>query len=300
MMGQSDNELVKEIIYGNQSAMELLVKRHYSMVQSFVYRLTEDYTLSYDITQEIFIKMMKGISRYDYNRGLFKPWILKIASNHCKDYFRTSTYKHQSEISNIDEIDIKSDENIIDILEHKEDRRIVKSAVDSLPTLQREAIILKYYHNFKIKEISSITGDAENTIKSRLFSGIKNLKNILEVKIMKKTDMRDDDYFDNEISEFLNLYTTEKVPEEMIDITIDSLRQYMPPKKEKNTLLTLISNELTYINKSYFIAATILVIISLAFSIECNINQYKTLMIISPLPMILGMFQIVKSTRNNM
>lgn len=117
---------------------------------------------------------------------------------------------------------------------------------------------------------------------------------------MKKTDMRDDDYFDNEISEFLNLYTTEKVPEEMIDITIDSLRQYMPPKKEKNTLLTLISNELTYINKSYFIAATILVIISLAFSIECNINQYKTLMIISPLPMILGMFQIVKSTRNNM
>lgn len=117
---------------------------------------------------------------------------------------------------------------------------------------------------------------------------------------MKKIDMLDDDYFDNEISEFLNSYTAEKVPEEMIDSTIDSLRKYMPPKKTKNLMVTLIKNEVTYINKSYFIAATILVAISLAFSMQYNLNLYSTLMIISPMPMILGMFQIVKSTQNNM
>ena len=117
---------------------------------------------------------------------------------------------------------------------------------------------------------------------------------------MKKIDMLDDDYFDNEISEFLNSYTAEKVPEEMIDSTIDSLRKYMPPKKTKNLMVTLIKNEVTYINKSYFIAATIFVAISLAFSMQYNLNLYSTLMIISPMPMILGMFQIVKSTQNNM
>lgn len=185
-VGQSDNELIKEIIYGNESAMELLVKRHYSMVHSFVYRLTGDYNLSYDLTQEIFIKMMKSINRYDYKKGNFKSWILKISSNHCRDYFRTSTYKQRNEFSDINEIEIKSNENIIDLLEIKEDRILVKSAIDNLPTLQREAIILKYYHDLKIKEISNITGDMENTIKSRLFNGIKNLKKYLGGGIHEK------------------------------------------------------------------------------------------------------------------
>ena len=48
-----------------------------------------------------------------------------------------------------------------------------------MPNLQREAILLKYYNDLKIKEISNITGDNENTIKSRLFNGIRNLKKLL-------------------------------------------------------------------------------------------------------------------------
>jgi len=55
----------------------------------------------------------------------------------------------------------------------------IKEAIENLPTLQREAIFLKYYNDLKIKEISNITGDNENTIKSRLFNGIKNLKKLL-------------------------------------------------------------------------------------------------------------------------
>lgn len=178
-MGQSDNQLVNEILNGNEAAMELLVKRHYNMIQSFIYRLTGDYNLSYDLTQEIFIKMMKNLNRYDYKKGDFKPWILKVASNYCKDYFRSSQYKQRRENCSIEECEIKSEENIIDILEIKEERKIIKVAVDNLPTLQREAVILKYYHDLKIKEISNITGDKENTIKSRLFNGIQNLKKCL-------------------------------------------------------------------------------------------------------------------------
>ena len=73
----------------------------------------------------------------------------------------------------------KNTENIIEIFELNEKRRTIKNAVDKLPNLQREAIILKYYHDLKIKEISNITGHNENTVKSRLFNGIKNLKKII-------------------------------------------------------------------------------------------------------------------------
>lgn len=157
-MSQSSESLVKEILKGNEVAMELLVKRNYNMVQSFVYRYIGDYNLSYDMTQEVFIKMIKNINKFKFESASFESWLLKIASNHCKDYFKSTSCRERSKSSNIDELDIKNTENIIDIFELNEKRRTIKNAVDKLPNLQREAIILKYYHDLKIKEISNITG----------------------------------------------------------------------------------------------------------------------------------------------
>lgn len=178
-MGQSSEKLVKEILKGNESAMELLVKRHYDMVQKFIYRFIGDYNLSYDMTQEVFIKMMKNIHRFKFEEGSFESWLLKIASNHCKDYFKSNSYKQRTESSNVENLELSNNEIIIDILEKNEKRKVIKKAVDELPMLQREAVILKYYHDLKIKEISSLTGNNENTVKSRLFNGIKNLKKLI-------------------------------------------------------------------------------------------------------------------------
>ena len=63
-MAQTDEKLIRQILKGNESAMEILVKRHYDLVHSYIYRTTNDYNISYDITQEVFIKMMKNINKY--------------------------------------------------------------------------------------------------------------------------------------------------------------------------------------------------------------------------------------------
>lgn len=189
-MGESSEALVKEILKGNSAAMELIVRQHYKMVQTFVYRLTGDYNLSYDITQEVFIKMMKNLNRFKFENCNFKSWLLKIASNTCKDYFKSNTYKQRNETSNIDDVKLEDDKNVIDILEKNEKRKVVKEAVESLPENQREAVILKYYHDMKIKEIASITGQNENTVKSRLFSGMKNLKKFFGGETYEKKSFR--------------------------------------------------------------------------------------------------------------
>lgn len=178
-MSEREDILVKEILKGNNAAMELLVRQNYSMVQSFIYRLIGDYNLSYDITQEVFIKMMKNLKRFKIENCNFKSWILKIASNTCKDYFKSNAYKQRNETKDIDDLNIKDDKNVIDILEKNEKRKAVKEAVMSLSENQREAVILKYYHDLKIKEIACVTGQNENTVKSRLFNGMKNLKKII-------------------------------------------------------------------------------------------------------------------------
>lgn len=178
-MAQTDEKLIKEILRGNESAMEILVKRHYDLVHSYVYRITNDYNTSYDITQEVFIKMMKNIDKYNLESAKFKNWLLKIAVNTTKDYFKSKIYKQRSENCDIENHQIEDKSNVIDIISKKEEAIKIKEAVENLPKLQREAILLKYYNDLKIKDISAITGDNENTIKSRLYNGIKNLKKLL-------------------------------------------------------------------------------------------------------------------------
>lgn len=178
-MAQTDEKLIKEILKGNESAMEILVKRHYDLVHSYIYRSTSDYNIAYDITQDVFIKIMKNIDKYNLENGKFQSWLLKIAVNTTKDYFRSKTYKQRIENYDIENHQIQDSSNVIDIISKKEEAIKIKEAVEKLPSLQREAILLKYYNDLKIKEISSITGDNENTIKSRLFNGIKNLKKLL-------------------------------------------------------------------------------------------------------------------------
>lgn len=178
-MAQTDEKLIKEILKGNESAMEILVKRHYDLVHSYIYRTTDDYNTSYDITQEVFIKMMKNIDKYNLENGKFKNWVLKIAVNTTKDYFKSKTYKQRSENCDIENQQIEDKSNVIDIISKKEEAVKIKEAVENLPKLQRDAIFLKYYNDLKIKEISTITGDNENTVKSRLYNGIKNLKKLL-------------------------------------------------------------------------------------------------------------------------
>lgn len=159
--------------------MEVLVKKHYKNIFAYVYRKLADYHLAYDLTQEVFIKMMKSIATYKA-KGKFEHWLLTIAVNHCRDYFRSSTYKHRSKEQEIF-YQIKDDsENVWDLLSKKIDSEKVKEALQTLPDYQKEAIILRFYHDLKIKEIAHITKSKEATVKSRLRQGIGKLKELLQ------------------------------------------------------------------------------------------------------------------------
>lgn len=56
-----DEQLIDEILEGSASSMEILARKYYPMVFAFVYRHVGDKELACDLTQDIFIKMMKKI-----------------------------------------------------------------------------------------------------------------------------------------------------------------------------------------------------------------------------------------------
>lgn len=175
----TDQELIDEIKSGSQAAMEVLVKRHYKNIFAYIYRKLGDYHLSYDLTQDVFIKMLKSINNYK-PRGEFKHWLLTIAVNQCRDYFRSSKFKEKSQEQELGDWIKDERENVWDLISKKVDSERIRNALQQLPDYQQEAIILRFYHDLKIKEIASITNSKESTVKSRLKQGTDKLRRILE------------------------------------------------------------------------------------------------------------------------
>lgn len=171
----TDQKLVKEIQSGSQSAMDVLVKRHYKLVYSYVYRKTSDKEIAYDLTQEIFIKMLKKIDSYSAT-GEFKNWLLTMTVNHCRDYYRSKAFKEASNSNEYEDKMFRERDDVTYIFDKNETRKEIKDALSTLPAMQREAIILKYFHDLKINEIAKATSATDSTVKSRLRQGMEKLK----------------------------------------------------------------------------------------------------------------------------
>lgn len=177
---QNEGELIGEILSGSQAAVEVLVNRYYKGIFSYIYRSTGQYHTSYDLTQEVFIKMMGALNRFDRRSGNFKNWIYKIALNVIRDYFKGRGYREYKEAVEIDEERSDEDSNVVEIISRMSQREEIKKAITELPEFQRDAIILRFYHDMKIKDIAAVMDTTESTVKSRLRQGIDKLKNILK------------------------------------------------------------------------------------------------------------------------
>lgn len=168
-----EQALIKKVQSGDEEAMNSLISGYYQSIFAFFYKNTGNYHQSKDLTQEVFIKMIAGISKYR-PKSTFKNWLFTIASNHLKNYYRTLS-RHPEWIEIKDEY-IKTTNDIANIVLEND----IKVALRHLPPEQRETVILRYYNDFSIKEISKITGAKETTVKARIRYGLEKLKIELE------------------------------------------------------------------------------------------------------------------------
>ena len=101
--------------------------------------------------------------------------MLKVALNRCRDLWRGSWARRVVLGSPVFELIPAPDDS-----ERRDEEDALMKAIHQLPASFREVILLHYYQNYGITEISTITGLPEGTISSRLSRGRKKLENILQ------------------------------------------------------------------------------------------------------------------------
>lgn len=186
----SDNELVRLYMNGSEESLSILVKRHKRRIYSYIYLITRNKSLTEDIFQETFFKVIQTLKRGQYNEeGKFLPWLLRIAKNLIIDHFR--------KIKKMPGVSIVTNEegeeiNIFDIIpeeistsyseETLQFKQMIRSVLCELPPDQREVVIMRTYYDMSFKEISEITNVSINTSLGRMRYALINLKKMLEEK----------------------------------------------------------------------------------------------------------------------
>lgn len=165
-----EKELVYRAKLGDKEALNEIIEIYYDEIYKFLYRRMGNKAAAEDVTQDTFIKFIKNLPYYKEKNKL-KSLLFTIAINTSNDFFRR--YKQDLSFLTLDNIgeEITEDETL-----QKEETLIVRQAVLSLPDVQRDVIILRFYHDLKIKEIASVQKVPVPTVKTRLRRALKALK----------------------------------------------------------------------------------------------------------------------------
>lgn len=181
-----DYLLIQRIKAGDDAAWEILVDQYYDNIYSYCLRCCYgNQALAADLAQDTFLKLIENIHRYRFT-GKFYNYLFTIAINTCRNYFN----KKQLNQLSLEEYDreLTVTDRPFRSLEQEAENHRLQSALDSLSKEQKEAILLKFYHHFKVKDIAKVTGVSTATAQSRIQQGIKKM-----AKELKREEL---DYFE--------------------------------------------------------------------------------------------------------
>lgn len=166
------------------AAVEWLMQEYGTRVLHLAYFYLKDRHLAEDVAQEVFIKAYRN---WDSFRGESSPytWLHRIAVNLCRDKARSAWWRRLLPSEDLrtggrQELDLFSpgadpEESAI----RSDQQSFVLQHVLALPQPYREVIFLYYYEDLSTAEIAALTGQNENTIKTRLFRARASLKKML-------------------------------------------------------------------------------------------------------------------------
>lgn len=191
MKNASDEALIELYRGGDINAMGEIINRYYKSLKTFVYAKTRNHSLTEDILQETFIKVVIVLREKNSNyseQGKLYYWIKRIADNLIIDHSRNTTKRHSVLIA---ECDLEDFENLLESTGENHtsvEDKLVKSQIyedlykliKSLPENQQEIIRLHFFYGLSYKEIADETDNNINTALGRTRYALKNLRRMIK------------------------------------------------------------------------------------------------------------------------
>jgi RNA polymerase sigma-70 factor, ECF subfamily len=184
--------LVEELCAGSEDAFAWLIARYHQPIYSLLARTVRDPADAADLTQEVFVKVFRGIRGF-HGESSLRTWIYRIALREASNQRRWWIRHRQQEIPIEQEMSdgdsgrpvllkdmlVDPAESPYDQAVHEENRERVEWALRQVPEPFRTALVLRDIEGFMYEEVASMMGVNLGTVKSRLVRGRACLKALL-------------------------------------------------------------------------------------------------------------------------
>ena len=178
----SDTELVRRIKNADETALSELYQRFARPCYSLAHRICADDKLAEDVVQEVFLTLWRNPARFDPARGAFATWLLTVTHHRAVDAVRKESALRRRTVA-VPEAGENWSPTPVAGADQAAMARIaagqVRTALHRLPFTQRQVLALAYFGGHTQSEISALTGVPLGTVKSRMFTAVRRLRELL-------------------------------------------------------------------------------------------------------------------------
>jgi RNA polymerase sigma-70 factor (ECF subfamily) len=184
---ESDELLLTRLRDGERDVFGILVRRYERELFGYLRRYLGDDDLADDVFQNTFVQVFLKIHQYEPGRAA-RPWLYAIATNQAIDALRRrnrrfadrpsdtlATADEDGEPRAFFELLPSAEDAPPEAAERAEQRERVRAAVDRLPELLRQAVLLVYFQGLKYQDAAEVLGIPVGTVKSRLHAALTKL-----------------------------------------------------------------------------------------------------------------------------
>ncbi len=174
-----DAALMAAVAGRNEAALQEIYRRYGNVVLGLAARILGDTGLAEDVTQEVFVQLWRTADRYDASRGKLRTMLLTQTHGKCVDVIRSRNARSAREDRvHSGERDAAPDAVDAELMAITE-TELIRSAVERLPTEERTPIELAYFGGNTYRQVATILGLPEGTVKARIRSGLRRLHGLL-------------------------------------------------------------------------------------------------------------------------
>jgi RNA polymerase sigma-70 factor (ECF subfamily) len=174
----TDADLLSRACRGDEDAFADIYQRHRDAVFRFSYRMLGSLPVAEDVTQDCFLVLLRNPDRFDPTRAALRTFLLAVARNQALKRLRYSGVEVDLDVVDT-EVGPNGSAGPLGQLLSSEVVTLVKAAIDRLPVLQREALVLFEYEGLSMAEIATIVDADIGTVKARLYRSRQALKRML-------------------------------------------------------------------------------------------------------------------------
>ncbi|MCB9746578.1 MAG: sigma-70 family RNA polymerase sigma factor [Alphaproteobacteria bacterium] len=166
---------------GDASAQEWIIRQYTPPVFRFCLRMLRNEQDARDVTQTTLLRVVRNLHRFDIERR-FSTWVFGIARNACIDEQR----RRRRLADAPDKEPVSSDPSPLDITSRGQRAQRLREAMDTLPPMYREVLVLYHFEHLKYREIAEALDVPIGTVMNRIFRARGKLRDAYEAEEVRQ------------------------------------------------------------------------------------------------------------------